>query len=179
MLTQLVIAAAMCCTVHAFGGSHDDRLNAVSSMLHDRLCNPGLEAAVLANFDRETGGTFDHTVVGRTGGYGLPQYTGAALRSYRAWLLRSGRADSAKSQIDYFVDEYMPTRVGYRTYVSGGRRYTKEQYADWLHRRVFTPAHTIRSSRSYSVARIRKATMRHNSFMRLRIRSVDGVWVAS
>lgn len=153
------------------------RFNYIANRLHTKLNNPNLEAAVLANFNAETGGRFDHNTrqVGGSG-HGIPQYTGPTLRSYRAWLRKGGRTDSAANQIDYFVDEYMPTRAGYRTYMAPGAAYTREQYADWLHRRVFTPAHTIRSHKGYSPAMIAKRTRRHNDFMRNNIKAVNGVW---
>lgn len=153
------------------------RLNGVAARLHAKLNNPDLEAAILANFNRETGGRFDYATkeVGG-GGYGIPQYTGASLAAYRKWLAESRLADSADSQIDYFVDKYMPSRFGYRTYMAPGAKYTKEQYADWLHRRVFTPAHTIRGNKAYSTAAILRHTVAHNNFMKNRLKAVNGVW---
>ena len=153
------------------------RMNYVASKLHANLNNPALEAGILANFDRETGGRFDYSTkeVGG-GGYGLPQYTGASLKAYRGWLANNKRQDSADSQIDYFTKEYMPSRSGYKTYTAPGAKYTREQYADWLHRKVFTPAHTILGNKAYSQEKIDRATQRHNDFMRRRLQSVGGVW---
>ena len=153
------------------------RLNQVAARLHKNLHNTNLEAGILANFDRETGGRFDYATkeVGG-GGYGLPQYTGASLKGYRGWLAAGNRVDSADSQVDYFTGKYMPSRAGYRAHTAPGAQFTKEQYADWLHRRVFTPAHTIPTHRGYSVDKINRATQRHNDFMKNRLRLVDGVW---
>lgn len=153
------------------------RMNYVASKLHANLNNPALEAGILANFDRETGGRFDYATkeVGG-GGYGLPQYTGASLKAYRGWLANNKRQDSADSQIDYFTKEYMPSRSGYKTYTAPGAKYTREQYADWLHRKVFTPAHTIPGNKAYSQEKIDRATQRHNDFMQSRLQSVGGVW---
>jgi len=158
----------------------ESRINHVASRLHSKLNNPDLEAAILANFNRETGGRFDHATkqIGGGGGYGIPQYTGASLAAYRKWLAESKLTDSADSQVDYFVDKYMPSRFGYKTYMAPGAKYTKEQYADWLHRRVFTPAHTIRGNKAYSEAAINKATQSHSDFMKNRLRAVNGVWQA-
>ena len=153
------------------------RFNQISARLHTKLNNPNLEAGILANFDRETGGRFDHTTkeVGG-GGYGIPQYTGASLTAYRNWLAAGKRQDSANNQIDYFVDKYMPSRAGYKQYTAPGAKYTREQYADWLHRRVFTPAHTIPTNKAYSQTKINQATQRHNTFMQNRMKPVNGVW---
>ena len=153
------------------------RLNQVSARLHAKLGNPNLEAAVLANFNRETGGKFDYATkqVGG-GGYGLPQYTGPSLAAYRGWLAQNRLQDSANSQIDYFTDKYMPTRAGYKTYMAPGAKYTKEQYADWLHRRVFTPAHTIPGNKAYSAAAILRHTAAHNDCMKNKLKAVNGVW---
>lgn len=153
------------------------RMNSISARLHNKLNNPNLEAALLANFDRETGGRFDHATreVGG-GGYGIPQYTGASLRAYRGWLASNKLTDSANSQIDYFTDVYMPSRRGYKAHTAPGAQYTREQQADWAHRAVFTPAHTIPSNKGYSVDKINKATQRHDNFMKNNLRAVDGVW---
>lgn len=153
------------------------RLNQVSARLHTKLNNPNLEAAILANFNRETGGKFDYATkqVGG-GGYGLPQYTGPSLTAYRGWLAQNKLQDSANNQIDYFTDKYMPTRAGYKKYMAPGAQFTKEQYADWLHRRVFTPAHTIRGNKAYSDATILRHTRAHNDFMQNRLKAVNGVW---
>jgi LysM repeat protein len=154
-----------------------NRMNEVSNLLHAKLNNPNLEAGVLANFDRETGGSFDYRQKERGGGgYGLPQYTGASLTAYRNWLAKTKAQDSAKSQIDYFVDQYMPTRAGYKAHMAPGASFTKEQYADWVHRKVLTPAHTIASNKAYSPSKINQVTGAHNAFMRDRIRSANGVW---
>lgn len=156
------------------------RINQVSARLHSKLNNPNLEAAILANFDRETGGRFDYATKqrGGGGGYGLPQYTGPSLTAYKGWLAAGKRQDSANSQVDYFVDKYMPSRAGYRKYTAPGAKFTREQYADWLHRRVFTPAHTIPGNKAYSADAISRATQRHNAFMQNRLRAVNGVWQA-
>ena len=153
------------------------RLNQVSARLHTKLNNPNLEAAILANFNRETGGKFDYATkqVGG-GGYGLPQYTGPSLTAYRGWLAQNKLQDSANNQIDYFTDKYMPTRAGYKKYMAPGAQFTKEQYADWLHKRVFTPAHTIRGNKAYSDATILRHTRAHNDFMQNRLKAVNGVW---
>ncbi len=154
-----------------------NRLNEVSGLLHAQLNNPNLEAAVLANFNRETGGSFDYRQKERGGGgYGLPQYTGASLAGYRSWLARTKAQDSAASQIDYFVNSYMPTRSGYRAHTAPGASFSKEQYADWVHRKVLTPAHTIASNKAYSPDKITQVTNAQNAFMRDRLRSVGGVW---
>lgn len=154
------------------------RLNQVSARLHAKLNNPALEAGILANFNRETGGKFDYATkqVGGGGGYGLPQYTGASLAGYRGWLAANKLQDSPDSQIDYFTDKYMPSRPGYKTYMAPGAKYTREQYADWLHRRVFTPAHTIPGNKAYSVAAVLRHTLAHNDFMKNRLKAVNGVW---
>ena len=153
------------------------RLDAVSARLHERLGNPNLEAAVLANFNRETGGSFDYRQRQRGGGgYGLPQYTGASRDAYNAWLRRTGAVDSADSQVDYFVNQYMPTRPGYREHMAPGADYTREQYADWVHRNVLTPAHSIPGNKAFSQDRIDAVTNAHNAFMRDRLRRVNGVW---
>ena len=153
------------------------RLNQVSARLHTKLNNPNLEAAILANFNRETGGKFDYTTkqVGG-GGYGLPQYTGPSLTAYKGWLAQNKLQDSANNQIDYFTDKYMPTRAGYKKYMAPGAQFTKEQYADWLHRRVFTPAHTIKGNKAYNTATILRHTRAHNDFMNNRLKAVNGVW---
>ena len=150
----------------------------VADWLHGRLANPNLEAALLANFDRETGGTFDYATAEKGGGrgHGLPQYSGPTLRAYRAWLAANRRADSMDSQLDYFTGTYMPSRPGYRTYMAPGGSFTREQYADWLHKNVFTPAHAIPSNKAYSPAAIDKATRKHNDFMTNRLEAVNGVW---
>ncbi len=154
------------------------RLDTVAGRLHAKLNNPNLEAAVLANFNRETGGSFDYRQKerGGGGGYGLPQYTGASLDAYRAWLARTGAQDSADSQVDYFVDRYMPTRPGYRSYTAPNANYTKEQYADWVHRKVLTPAHSIPGNRAFSQSEIDAVTNAHNAFMQNRLKRVNGVW---
>ena len=154
------------------------RLNQVAARLHMRLNNPALEAAILANFNRETGGKFDYATqqIGGGGGYGLPQYTGTSLAAYKAWLEANKRQDSANSQIDYFTGYYMPSRPEYKTYMAPGAKFTKEQYADWLHRRVFTPAYTIRGNKAYSTAAILRQTQAHGDFMRNGLRAVNGVW---
>ena len=165
--------------IAAPGSTPESRLNSIAARLHAKLNNPNLEAAILANFDRETGGRFDPSVrrVGG-GGYGIPQYAGPTLKAYRSWLASGNRADSAENQVDYFVDTYMPTRAGYKRYTAPGAKYTREQYADWLHRNVFTPAHTIPSNKAYSIDMINRLTRKHNAFMRDRLQSVDGVWQA-
>lgn len=158
----------------------ETRLNAVAARLHARLNNPALEAAILANFNRETGGKFDYATkqVGGGGGYGLPQYTGPSLAAYKQWLADSKLQDSANSQIDYFVDKYMPSRSGYKTYMDPKTKYTSAQYADWLHRHVFTPAHAIKGNKAYSQEKIDQATKQHNEFMKNRLKAVNGVWQA-
>lgn len=155
----------------------ESRFNSISARLHSKLNNSALEAAILANFNRETGGTFDYKQkeIGG-GGYGIPQYTGDSLKKYRQWLADGQRTDSADSQIDYFVDKYMPSRYGYKTYTAPNAKYTSEEYADWAHRRVFTPAHTIKGNAAYNEDTIKKHTDAHNAFMKDRMKLVDGVW---
>ena len=163
--------------VNNVASTPESRFNNISSRLHSKLNNSALEAAILANFNRETGGTFDYKQkeIGG-GGYGIPQYTGDSLKKYRQWLIDSKLTDSADSQIDYFVDKYMPSRYGYKMYTAPNAKYTKEEYADWAHRRVFTPAHTIKGNSAYNENTIKKHTDAHNAFMKDRMKQVDGVW---
>ena len=156
----------------------ESRFNSISARLHSKLNNSALEAGILANFNRETGGTFDYKQkeIGGGGGYGIPQYTGDSHKKYKQWLADGQRTDSADSQIDYFVDEYMPSRYGYKTYTAPNAKYTSEEYADWAHRRVFTPAHTIKGNAAYNEDTIKKHTDAHNAFMKDRMKLVDGVW---
>lgn len=164
-------------------------LNAVSNELHRAFNNPNLEAAILANINRETGGTFDYRTwqrgynngaldLGRRqkGGYGLFQLTGPNLAGYKAWLGRSGAQDSAASQIGYMKAVYGPSRAGWKANTAPGSGLTREQLSDWWHRSVETPAHTIRGTKDYSPAKTLYHTIRHNRFMKNAIRQVDGIW---
>jgi len=155
-----------------------ERFNNVAKRLHENLNNPILEAAVLANIDRETGGRFDYATkqMGGGGGRGLFQYTGPSLDAYKAWLAKNGLQDSSDSQIDYFTKVYMPSRSGYKAHMAAGAEFTADKYADWLLRKVFTPAHTIPGNRSYSEAAVAKSAKLHSDFMK-RLRRNGDVWV--
>lgn len=164
-------------------------LNAVSNELHKAFNHPELEAAILANINRETGGTFDFRTwqkgyrngaldlaKAQKGGYGLFQYTGDSLTGYKGWLTRNRLADSAANQIGYMKSVYGPSRVGWKDNTTPGKGLTREQIADWWHRRVETPAHTISGNKDYSPAKTLYHTIRHNRFMKNNLRSVNGVW---
>lgn len=164
-------------------------LNAVSNELHKAFNHPELEAAMLANINRETGGTFDYRTwqagykngaldlaKAQKGGYGLFQYTGDNLTGYKGWLAKNRLTDSAANQIGYMKSVYGPTRQGWKANTTPGKGLTSEQIADWWHRRVETPAHTIRGNKDYSPSKTLYHTIRHNRFMKNAIRSVNGVW---
>lgn len=153
------------------------RLNHLADILHTRLNNPALEAAILANLDRETGGRFDYTTkeVGGSG-YGLPQYTGSSLKAYNKWLDDNNKADYADTQMEYFTDVYMPSRSGYGTYMANGSNFTDKEYADWIYKKVLTPASTIKGNPGYSEDKIKEDTTRHEDFMANKLRSEGGVW---
>lgn len=154
------------------------RVNSISEYLHAKMNNPNAEKALLANINHETGGTFSHTQRerGGGGGHGIPQYTGDTLKAYDNWLATSKRVDSPHSQIDYFVDSYMPKRRGYSTYMARGANYTPEQYAAWMHRHVFTPAHHIPGNANYSATAIASRNAAQNAFMSNRLDRVGNVW---
>ena len=163
-------------------------INYVSNALHSTFNNTNLEAAILANINRETGGKFDHTIwqgnkkqvfdptKKQKGGYGLFQLTGKNLTDYKNWLTTNKAKDSVQSQIDFMNKVYGPTRRGWKQNVSSKSDMTAEQYADWWHRKVETPGHVIKSSPYYSEDRIRKETARHNDFMKRRLTLSNGVW---
>lgn len=164
-------------------------LDAVSAELHRAFNNPTLEAAILANVNRETGGTFDYRKwqdgSGNTtldlanpqaGGYGLFQYTGDSLRGYKAYLTKNRLADSAASQIGYMKSVYGPTRAGWKANTAAGSTLTKEQLADWWHRSVETPAHVIPGNKAYDTRKILMHTIKHNLFMKNGLQAVNGVW---
>lgn len=164
-------------------------LNAVSNELHKAFNHPDLEAAMLANINRETGGTFDYRTWQKgyrngafdpakiqKGGYGLFQYTGDSLRGYKGWLTKNNLQDSAANQIGYMKSVYGPSRQGWKANTTPNSGLTREQIADWWHRRVETPAHTIRGTKDYSPAKTLYHTIRHNRFMKNAIKPVNGVW---
>lgn len=153
------------------------RLNYVGKWLHENVKNPNLEAGILANFDYETGGKFSHATqeVGG-GGHGLPQFSGATLKAYKAWLAQKKLTDSTDSQLRYFTGPYMAARPGYKEHTAPGAKFTPEQQADWVHRSVETPAHTIQGNPKYNPAMIVKRTLAHNNFIKNRIRLVNGIW---
>lgn len=159
----------------------EERINAVAALLSKKLKNPNLEAAILANIHRETGGSFSYKTSqrGGGGGLGLFQYTGPTLRSYDKWRRENLRADSADAQVDYFIDEYMPHRPRYNQYInpSSGEAKAPEAYANWLLRNVLSPAHAIPSNSKYDLSAIDKSIALHNEFMENSLERGENSWV--
>lgn len=176
--TAPAVSKATVPTIKYDGSTQETRFNYIAKVLHSKLNNPALEAAILANWNRETGGSFDYKQKEFKGsGYGLPQYTGDSLQAYNKWLANNKRDDSAESQIHYFTDEYMPSRFGYKKYFAPGATYTNEDYADWVYKRVETPAHTIKGHKEYDENKISMNTKAHNAFMKDRMKWTDEGWI--
>lgn len=180
-------------------------INPVAQLLHARFKNPSLVAGILANIDRETGGTFDYRTwekkyakngafnasLPQKGGYGLFQLTGPNLRNYKAWLLQKKIKDSAGAQIDFAYNVLGPNsgKTRWNRYLSPKASYTPEQYADFWYKNVERPGHTIKelydkktkswyANPDYSPLKILQGTQRHNAFMKNRIKLVNGAWTA-
>lgn len=163
-------------------------LNYVAGLLHKKFKNPNLVAGILANIDRENASKFDHTVwqglankkldldQKQTGGYGLFQFTGPTLSDYKNWLKVGKLNDSVESQIDFAYSKYGPSRAGWKKYTDPKANFSKEEYADWWHKKVETPSHVIPGHKDYSLDKIQKATDRHNNFMKNKIKLNNGVW---
>lgn len=67
--------------------------------------NEGAVAAIMGNISAETGDSFDFTQQQKNGpGYGLFQFEGVHQREYDNFLEENKIPDSAKSQIDYVME---------------------------------------------------------------------------
>ena len=67
--------------------------------------NEGAVAAIMGNISAETGDSFDFTQQQKNGpGYGLFQFEGVHQREYDNFLQENKIPDSAKSQIDYVME---------------------------------------------------------------------------
>lgn len=80
----------------------DQVFNLLSS---DYDLNEGAVAGIMGNISAETGDSFDFTQQQKNGpGYGLFQFEGVHQREYDNFLEDNKIADSAKSQIDYVME---------------------------------------------------------------------------
>lgn len=165
-----------------------DRMNQVAKLLHDKFGNTNLEAGILANINRETGGSFSHSIWEgnknktldvnnkQTGGYGLFQLTGNALTNYKNHIKSNNLQDSPQTQIDYVYSNYGPGRAGWKNHTSGTGGHTKEQLAEWWLKKVETPGFSINGGRSYNLKRLNRELANQNDFMKKNIRLVNGTW---
>lgn len=163
--------------------------NNVAKHLRKTFNDPDLEAAILANIGRESGYTFDHTTwqnnksqsfdpedLTQTGGYGLFQFTGPTLRGYKEWLTKNKLSDSMESQVAFVKGVYGPGRVGWKSMTNAAKPVqgrTKESLADWWHRSVETPRHTLKDH--YDKDKIDSVTNDHNGFMS-QFKATSGGW---
>ena len=163
--------------------------NNVAKHLRKTFNDPALEAAILANIGRESGYTFDHTTwqnnkrqafdpedLTQTGGYGLFQFTGPTLRSYKEWLTKNKRSDSMENQVAFVKGVYGPNRVGWKSMTNVAKpvaNRTMESLADWWHRSVETPRHTLKDH--YDQDKIDRVTNDHNGFMS-QFKATNGGW---
>lgn len=163
-------------------------LNAVANELHLQFNHPDLEAAILANVDRETDGRFNYKIWEnsknqifdvnnkQTGGYGIFQLTGRTLEAYKNYLRTKKRQDSLRNQILFMRDDHGPKLPGWKINTLPNAGKSRTYLADWWHRIVEAPGYSDKKSKFYDPNKFAKQTLRHNNFMRYRIKQNNGVW---
>lgn len=143
-----------------------NKANEVSSYLKKKGLTKDQYGVIMDNIYRESG--FDHTA-GRKykngeEDYGLFQFTDSkssdSLSRYRKFLKDKDRKDGIESQIDFFIEEYLPSRPGYEIWNQEDA--DLNQLSDFMFQKVLSPKKSIRENPQY-VERQRRAANRFSN----------------
>lgn len=142
------------------------KANEVSSYLKKKGLTKDQYGVIMDNIYRESG--FDHTA-GRKykngeEDYGLFQFTDSkssdSLSRYRKFLKDKDRKDGIESQIDFFIEEYLPSRPGYEIWNQEDADLNR--LSDFMFQKVLSPKKSIRENPQY-VERQRRAANRFSN----------------